>query len=195
VIADGHHRYEVARVYRDERRAAGAGPGPWDLTLAYVVELAEDQLTVEPIHRLLVGLPRGWEAAIDAVFERTSAGTAGPDTLTSMRNAGSLALVHPDGRAELLRPRPDAFAAADDLDTARLTHALRDVAHEERFEPDLDGAIAAVRDGQADAAVLVRPVGVEAIQRLAADRSLMPPKSTFFTPKLRTGLVIRPMGD
>jgi uncharacterized protein (DUF1015 family) len=43
--------------------------------------------------------------------------------------------------------------------------------------------------------VFVRPVGVEAIQHLAAVRSLMPPKSTFFTPKLRTGLVIRPVAD
>jgi uncharacterized protein (DUF1015 family) len=52
-----------------------------------------------------------------------------------------------------------------------------------------------VAAGRAGAAVFVRPVGVEAIQHLAAVRSLMPPKSTFFTPKLRTGLVIRPVAD
>jgi ABC-type amino acid transport substrate-binding protein len=101
--------------------------------------------------------------------------------------------VRTDGSAELLVPRPDAFAGVDDLDAARLAHALRDVEHEARFEPDVDAAVAAVTSGRAEATVLVRPVGVPAIQQLAADRSLMPPKSTFFTPKLRTGLVFRPL--
>jgi uncharacterized protein (DUF1015 family) len=194
VIADGHHRYEVARAYRDERRAAGGGAaGPWDLTLAFVVELAEDQLTVEPIHRLLSRLPGGWDRCLDPYFDRAPAGPTGRDTLGAMAAAGALALVGPDGDAELLRPREAAFAGVQDLDTARLAHVLAGVTHEVRFEPDLDAAIAAVTSGQADAAVLVRPVGVPAIRRLAADRSLMPPKSTFFTPKLRTGLVVRPM--
>jgi uncharacterized protein (DUF1015 family) len=192
VIADGHHRYEVARAYRDERRGE-SGAGPWDLTLAFVVELAEDQLSVEPIHRVLTGLPAEWEAHVDAHFVRVPAGRAGRATLDAMAAAGSLALVRGDGAAELLTPRAEAFSGVDDLDTARLAHALRDASHDVRYEADLDAALADVAAGQADAAVLVRPVGVAAIQRLAADRSLMPPKSTFFTPKLRTGLVIRPV--
>jgi uncharacterized protein (DUF1015 family) len=56
VVADGHHRYETSRTYRDERRSVD-GEGPWDLTMALVVELTEDELTVRPIHRLLTGLP------------------------------------------------------------------------------------------------------------------------------------------
>jgi uncharacterized protein (DUF1015 family) len=51
--------------------------------------------------------------------------------------------------------------------------------------------VEAVRSGRATAAVLIRPVSIEEIRRTAAERLLMPPKSTFFTPKLRTGLVIR----
>ena len=57
VIADGHHRYETALAYRDERRAEGAGPGDHDLLMAYAVELADEQLTIDPIHRLLSTLP------------------------------------------------------------------------------------------------------------------------------------------
>jgi uncharacterized protein (DUF1015 family) len=87
------------------------------------------------------------------------------------------------------------FDGVDDLDTARLAHALRDVPHEVRYEADPDVVLTDVAAGRAGAAVFVRPVGVEAIQHLAAVRSLMPPKSTFFTPKLRTGLVIRPVAD
>jgi uncharacterized protein (DUF1015 family) len=194
VIADGHHRYEVARVYREERREAADGDaGPWDLTLACVVELAEDQLTVAPIHRVLSGLPPAWRDHVDAHFERRPAEPTGVDVQRAMADAGALALVDRRGTTELLVPRADAFAGVDDLDTARLAHALRDVPHEVRYEPDAAAAIADVTAGRAEAAVLVRPVGVEAIQRLAADRSLMPPKSTFFTPKLRTGLVFRPL--
>jgi uncharacterized protein (DUF1015 family) len=193
VIADGHHRYEVARAYRDERRAE-SGAGPWDLTLAFVVELAEDQLTVEPIHRVLSGLPPGWEERLDDHFVRAPVDTpAGRGTLEAMATAGSLAVVHAGGAVELLTPRPGAFADVDDLDSARLAHALRDVEHEVRYEASLEGGLAELAAGRAEAVVLVRPVGVPAIQQLAADRSLMPPKSTFFTPKLRTGLVIRPM--
>jgi uncharacterized protein (DUF1015 family) len=194
VTADGHHRYEVARAYRDERRATD-GAGPWDLTLVFVVELAEDQLTVAPIHRLLTGLPAAWESHLDAHFERAPAGSAGRETLAAMASAGALALVNADGTTELLVPRAGAFDDVDDLDTARLAHALRDVPHDVRYEADLDVVLADVAAGRADAAVLVRPVDVEAIQHLAAVRSLMPPKSTFFTPKLRTGLVIRPLTD
>jgi uncharacterized protein (DUF1015 family) len=194
VIADGHHRYEVARAYRDERRV-NAGAGPWDLTLAFVVELAEDQLTVAPIHRLLSGLPAGWESHLDAYFERAPTEPAGPGTLNAMAAAGALALVRGDGTTELLVPRVGMFDGVDDLDTARLAHALRDVPYEVRYEADLDVVLTDVAAGRAGAAVFVRPVGVEAIQHLAAVRSLMPPKSTFFTPKLRTGLVIRPVAD
>ena len=50
-----------------------------------------------------------------------------------------------------------------------------------------------VAAGEADAAVLIRPTSIEEIRRTANEGLLMPPKSTFFTPKLRTGLVIRPL--
>src|SRR5262245_56242977 len=58
VIADGHHRYETSLQYRDERRASD-GDGPWDAALVWAVELAEDQLCVRPIHRLIASLADG----------------------------------------------------------------------------------------------------------------------------------------
>ena len=60
VIADGHHRYDTCLTYRAERRAANHElSGPYDLTLAFVVELAPGQLNVEAIHRLVGGLRAG----------------------------------------------------------------------------------------------------------------------------------------
>jgi uncharacterized protein (DUF1015 family) len=193
-IADGHHRYGVSRVYRDERRAeAGGAPGPYDLTMAYVAELAEDQLSVEPIHRLLDGLPAGqdWSDVLAVSFDPEPYGPATPAITGLLVEEGALALVASDGTATLLRPRPEAFVGARDLDSIRLERALADVPHVVRFQHGVDNVLAALRRGEAQAAVLIRPVPLHEIERTTREGVLMPPKSTFFTPKLRTGLVMR----
>jgi len=63
------------------------------------------------------------------------------------------------------------------------------------YQHGLDHVIKAVAGGDAAAAVLIRPVSVAEIERTAREGVLMPPKSTFFTPKLRTGFVIRPLAS
>jgi uncharacterized protein (DUF1015 family) len=194
VIADGHHRYEVARTYRDERRAlTGGEPGPWDLTLAYIVELAEEQLVVQAIHRLLSGLPAGFdmEQALLPWFE-----VAGPEPVTPLitrrlLDNGALGLVGPDGLGRLLRPRPGVFDSEAELDSARLDRALRDVPVTVTFQHGVDNVVAAVTERRADYGVLLRPVTVDQIEATANDNELMPPKSTFFAPKPKTGLVLR----
>ena len=128
VIADGHHRYETSLAYRDEQRAA-RGPGAYDLVMTYVVELADDELTVLPIHRLLSGLPRGFDlrAALEPFFASTPLDIVDAGTVTRMQQAGALALVTATG-SWLLEPRPDALAGARDLDSSRLDVALGDAA-------------------------------------------------------------------
>ena len=70
-------------------------------------------------------------------------------------------------------------------------HTLEGVDHSVTYQHGVDHVVDAVRSGDAVAAVLIRPVSVAEIERTAREGLLMPPKSTFFTPKLRTGLVIR----
>ena len=77
------------------------------------------------------------------------------------------------------------------LDGAWLEHALDGVPVEVTYQHGLDEVLDAVDKGDAAAAVLIRPVSVAEIERTAREGLLMPPKSTFFTPKLRTGFVIR----
>ena len=106
-----------------------------------------------------------------------------------------MCLVRPDGTGVWLTPRPEAFADVRALDGAYLEHALDGL---ERIEVTLPARRAErvrrrSRSGEADAAVLIRPTSIDEIRRTAIERLLMPPKSTFFTPKLRTGLVMRPL--
>jgi len=102
-----------------------------------------------------------------------------------------LCLIDADGSAQWLRPRDGAFEGVRSLDGAWLEHALRGLEHTVAYQHGVDQATEAVRSGAAVAAVLIRPVSVAEIERTAREGLLMPPKSTFFTPKLRTGLVVR----
>jgi len=183
LIADGHHRYEVARQYRAE-----VGPGPADATLAFVVELAADQLAVQAIHRLIsTPEPAGFLSAIDRHFDRTE----GTIALPQLDAEGVLGLVEPDGRGWFLRPRPAAFGDLRDLDSERLRVALAGVEHNVIYQHGLERVRAVLAAGEADYAVLLRPVPIAEIERTAREAALMPPKSTFFAPKPKTGLVFR----
>ena len=96
VLADGHHRYETARAYQAECRQANGGvAGPYDLVMALVVELSEDQLTVGAIHRTISGLPGDFDlvAALGQWFDVVRAGAADDRTLGALADSSSLALV------------------------------------------------------------------------------------------------------
>ncbi len=197
LIADGHHRYGVARTYRDERRQSAAGgaakAGAYDLTLAFVQELADDQLVVQAIHRLVSGLPEGPDLPdlLSVSFALVDAGPVTAATLTAMAERGALCLVAPDGSGRFLIPRDGAFLGVRDLDAARLDHALAGVPHALTFQHGVGEVLSELRAGAAPWAVLLRPVTVAQIRATAGEGALMPPKSTFFWPKLRTGLVFR----
>ncbi|HZD65258.1 MAG TPA: DUF1015 domain-containing protein [Acidimicrobiales bacterium] len=204
VLADGHHRYETALAYAREQRArhGGAG-GAYDLTMALVVELAEDELAVGPIHRLVGGLADGLDpvAAFGSRFElrpadpALAAGTASAATVPGLLAAADApALLTPSG-AWYLEAKPETRKEADDdLDSSRLDLVLADLPpHELSFHHDPEEVLAAVAAGRAQAGVLVRPAPVAAIARAANEGRRLPAKTTFFTPKPRTGMVFRPL--
>ena len=193
VIADGHHRYETSLAYRDERTAADGVPGAADSVLTFVVELVDDELQVGPIHRLLSGLPDDTEvmAALERSFVVEPVADPSRLTVTALQDAGALVLVRPGG-AWWLRPRAEAMVGVADLDSSRLDHALTVLdGCSVRFQHGIDNVLTAVASGDADAAVLLRPVTVAQIVAIADGGDRMPPKSTFFEPKPLTGLVFR----
>lgn len=195
LIADGHHRYSISRTYRDEQRAAGSDIAPAaELTMSYVGELVAEQLSVEAIHRLYTGVDAAaLLARLAEWFDTEPAGPVSAAVTAVMAGRGSLCFVGPTGDGTWLTPRADRFAGVRDLDGARLETALDGFVHEVTYQHGVDHVLAALRTGDAAAAVLIRPVSVAEIRRTATEGLLMPPKSTFFTPKLRTGLVMRPL--
>lgn len=196
VIADGHHRYAVARTFRAERRAAtGDAAGGYDLTMTLVTALSPEGLFVQAIHRLVSGVPASFDlpAHLSSFFELSPAGAVSPATAVDVVAQGALCLVAPDGTGTWLRPRAGAFEGLRDLDSLRLQAALADVPHDVRYQHGVDRVLGALRAGEAQWGVLLRPVPIAEIRRTATEHVLMPPKSTFFAPKPPTGLVIRPL--
>ncbi|HEY9557009.1 MAG TPA: DUF1015 domain-containing protein, partial [Acidimicrobiales bacterium] len=193
VVADGHHRYETSLAYKGEREQAEGSAGAAGATMAYVVELVEDELTVHAIHRLLTGLPDDLDlvAALSPWFEEVGAVPEATPMTAAMAEAGCLAVVLPD-REVLIRPRPDALTEARDLDSSRLDVALAALpSHTLSFQHGVDNVRNAVRSGAAQAGVLLRPATVAQIEATAHGGERMPPKTTFFSPKPKTGLVFR----
>ncbi len=195
LIADGHHRYAVSRIFRDEQRAASVVGGPAELTMTYVAELVADQLSIDAIHRTYTGTTADALAGkLSATFDISPAGPVTDEFAAEAVRRGALCLVLPDGTGRWLTPRAGAFEGVRDLDGALLEHALAGFPAEAGYQHGVSEVTGMVTSGAVDAAVLIRPTSIDEIRRTADERLLMPPKSTFFTPKLRTGLVLRSFG-
>ncbi|CAN5845557.1 DUF1015 domain-containing protein [soil metagenome] len=193
LIADGHHRYGVARQHCDDVRAAtGRHDSPAELTLAFVNELVDDQLSVAPIHRLYTGVEAGaLRAALDRSFLLSDVDGGAGEAVALAAAKERMAVVWFDGTAHWLDERPGVFDDVRALDGLWLEQALADVIHLVTYQHGVQAAADSATRGDAVAAVLIRPVSVAEITRTAREGLLMPPKSTFFKPKLRTGFVIR----
>jgi uncharacterized protein (DUF1015 family) len=212
LIADGHHRYETARVYADEV----GGDGDHRYVLMLLCSLSDPGLLVFPTHRLLGGLKddRTKQEAIRDVLLRDFEveELAAPTQLEPSGEDGRVAFGYMDSFHRrpyrvTLRDQSIADRALDRmpapyrrLDTAVLEAlVLRgalgmsedDISHLRglRYSNRLADAIEQVESGAADAGFFLRATPVEQVREVAATGESMPPKSTYFFPKVPTGLV------
>ncbi len=213
LIADGHHRYETARTYAD----AIGGDGPHRYTLMALVSLADPGLTVFGYHRLLsnLGDPGSQGALRDALLANFEATEVPLDQLDPAGEEGIGVFGYVDAhhrkgyRLRLKDPSvldaamPDASPAFRRLDAAILESVLlrdalgmtADDIEAKRgisYTASAERALALLDDG-AHAAFLMRPTPVDQVREVAAAGETMPPKSTYFFPKLLTGLVFNPL--
>jgi uncharacterized protein (DUF1015 family) len=213
LIADGHHRYETMQAYAEEV----GGDGEHRYILMCLVALEDPGLTVFPTHRLVRGLSGErreiLEQALARDFEITEVAS---DEVTPEPGRGPLALGLVDERGERVRRltlkdqaiadavlpgRSQAYRELDTgvLETLLLKGALGlsddDIAHFNGlfYARDTAEALALVRSGEYDAAFLMRPTPVSQVSEIASAGENMPPKSTYFFPKLLTGLLFNPL--
>lgn len=202
VMADGHHRYTTALEHHED---PDAPPGS-DAVMA-LVAAEDDGPLVRPMHRQVTRLPPDWRATLHdrgiacrpiagglpAALEVAATGAHGFGVLT---RDGAFAVGGHDLRTLVPASTPAPLA---DLDVTALQHLLVDILGiPERIEslyytPDAHAAARAVAEGSADALWTVRAVGLDQVRRAARAGLRLPPKSTSFGPKPRTGLVLRPL--
>ena len=210
-IADGHHRYETAAAYAAERRVAepdAPSDAPFERALVYLSAADDPGITILPTHRLVrpgpgiaFSLDDLW-ARLDDVYETLPAsdGRAALDAAASMRDSHhAFAVVAHDGAAVLRRPRHAGGSPRDRLDVAVLETEVLGPAGVSRemisggalgYTRDPDGLDAAVRSGDAILAFGVAPVSADDVIAVADAGETMPQKSTYFYPKVPTGLVL-----
>jgi uncharacterized protein (DUF1015 family) len=211
LIADGHHRYAAYLRLREEMRALGAGPGPWDTGLAILVDQRAHPLRVAAIHRTVAGrtLRDVLDAASDA-FHVDTFGTDGAAARAALAECAGVAhgFVATDGidwallrishdRAAVLHgalPAPRPLLDTDVLHRVLLGGSLRVGEEAISYVHDERAAIDAVRDRDG-VAFLLNPVDADIVWAVAREGGRMPRKSTSFGPKPRTGFVMRAFDD
>jgi uncharacterized protein (DUF1015 family) len=213
LIADGHHRYETARVYAEEI----GGEGPHRYVLMCLVALEDPGLTVFPTHRLLRGLrPDQHETLANAIRRDFDVERLQTTSELAPRSGDRITLGYIDAHFRqpfrlTLKDQAIADAALPDhaepyrrLDTAVLEAVIlkgalgmtdEDIDHLEGlgYARDFDNALELVENGEYDAAFFVAPTPIERVREVAAAGESMPPKSTYFFPKVPTGLVFNPL--
>jgi uncharacterized protein (DUF1015 family) len=213
LIADGHHRYETARVYADEI----GGDGTHRYTLMCLVSLEDPGLTVFPTHRLLAGLdPSQYEPLGEGLKRLFEIEEVALDRLDPTGEQGTGVFGYVDSHfkrgfrlrlrdtAELdrvLGSAPEAYRRLDSviLETLVLKGILGmtedDIAAKRgiAYSKGTEDAVSQVTSVAADCAFLLRPTPVDQVREVASAGQTMPPKSTYFFPKVLTGLVFNPL--
>jgi len=206
-IADGHHRYETAVAFAAEDPRA-------DRLLSFIVSRHDPGLTILPTHRIVFGAGRDAAKLIEQWRAWFEVGRVAPcmDRVERLAELGrdrtACIVAFPDDYDVTLVLKPDA--ALDRVPGMARTPAVRalDVVRIETlvvqyilgagtatpslaYTPDPRAAFEAVRNGRAAAAVLLNPTKVEQVFAVADAGDVMPPKSTYFAPKVPAGLVLR----
>ncbi len=220
LIADGHHRYETAMTYA--REIGGDGPRgdePHDYVLMALVSLEDPGLTVFATHRMLKGLDKEQQEAIrDAAMASFELSEVGPDEIVPGPDEPPVSFGYMDSHhmePRRLRLTDEGAAKLDGILAARSKayRRLDAAALEELFlkeavglsaddiaakkglgyTPSTEAAVANLKAKEYDAAFFLRPTPVDQVRAVAAAGETMPPKSTYFFPKLLTGIVMNPL--
>jgi uncharacterized protein (DUF1015 family) len=223
LIADGHHRYETALNYRRARRHENASsePQPYDYTMMTLVACDDPGLVILPTHRVVKSLPADAIASFAQrareVFKveeiahrdefRARLNDSGSGAIgVTLKGSPSYLILRLRSQSAMETAMPDAPAEVRRLDVSVLHALVFDRifglrADEIRkggnieYTVEIGGALGVVANGRADGAFLMNPPSIQDVERVSDAGATMPEKSTYFHPKLLTGLVMNPLFD
>ena len=170
LIADGHHRYETALAY-----AAEAGTPESARLVAVLVSTADPGLEIFPTHRVFSGRPD-----VEPGGEEWGTPEEALERLEAEPYDNSVSLAYSRGAARLVR------GEAGELDVELVDRFGHDGIS---YTPDWREAVRRVDEGEAEIAFLLRPTRIEDVFERARRGEVMPPKTTYFFPKLLSGLL------
>jgi len=223
LIADGHHRYETALNYRRARRHENVSsePQPYDYTMMTLVACGDPGLVILPTHRVVKSLPADAIASFtrrareafnveeiahrDTFRARLNDSGSGAIGVT-LKGSSNYLILRLRSRSAMKTAMPGAAAEVRRLDVSVLHALVFDRifglgADEIRrggnieYTIEIGGALGAVAQGHADGAFLMNPPSIQDVERVSDAGATMPEKSTYFHPKLLTGLVMNPLFD
>ena len=222
LIADGHHRYETALNYRNQRREEHNPPGlsAYDYVMITLTSCEDPGLLILPTHRVVHHID---PEAIQKFGRRARELFAieefdDPDSFRDRlkhRGSGVLGIALADSKLRILELKDaGAMAAAApqlppqvrglDVSVLHVLVFARLLGIDEatvksgsqiEYTTDARAALAAVREGKAAGAFLMNPPSIAEVERVSDAGATMPEKSTYFHPKLLTGMVMNPLYD
>ncbi len=219
-IADGHHRYETALLYRAERRERdgddSAVQRSYDFIPMTLTAFNDPGLFISPIYRVLSGLPLPGATEIERRLSSYFTIDYVPLEAALARDApvGEMAMIAVaglrDGFIGELRPKPGVDLGAEiagahsseyrTFNVSVLNHVMMAKILEVNpdgegvaYSPDLGEVVRSVRAGEAQMAFLLAPAHPLLVKKIADQKERMPRKSTYFYPKPPTGLVAYPL--
>jgi uncharacterized protein (DUF1015 family) len=210
LIADGHHRYETAL---EANRLLGGEASAARRVLVCVVSAQDPGLRIQPTHRTVVGAPiqgsaEDWTAVLSASFELRPVADSDPVSAARHADDQDVIVLWSSGQAWELRPTVNVVSTfgLDEADAAIPSVVLDRLVIEGILGHDADtaardGRLAYFRDaegathaaGDEGAAFLLPAVEQEAVWRVTSLGRRLPPKSTYYEPKIPSGLLFRPL--
>lgn len=214
-IADGHHRYETAVKFKEYLTERGECTVGRDYVLMTLVDMDNDGLVIFPTHRLIHSMPVDKDELLTKLADKFEI-----EEYDNIRLAEAVLAKHTDRKAYALYTGGNGFTlltlkgmpeVKDDGGLSALdVSVLHDMVLEEclgidkenmaaqrnlRYTRDINEAVESVRSGESSAAFILNPTKVGEIKSVSLSGGKMPQKSTYFYPKLKTGLVMNTIKD
>jgi len=213
-IADGHHRYKTALAFRNEERGRSSSSGGEEFVLMYFLNMESDAVTVLPVHRMLRNLKSRELARIKSrikdffwvqILERKEGDRAAEKKMLQMIEIGEetprFGMYLDDDKYYILtlKRKPSLW----EVDSAVLNGILKEIlknktlrkGEEIDFVKDAKEAVDLVEEGRYQMALLLKPLSLKKLKEVSLSGRTMPPKTSYFYPKLLTGLVMRDLKD